>query len=238
MPRKSKAHATILSEHAKTHGVQGGVLPLLALLYHAVPIRQNYSSVTKKLLNQVGNQPIEKIVVYRKPIQKFVGVALNAATLGKWAKSAKKNGIDNVMHLYMVAYLSNGTNVLIEKNEIINIKLASIKDTQPEQGQAEPVTNQIPVGLTINTMLQKTKDAMGTYIYWQYNAFTNNCQRFIKYILSSNGLLTPKLLDFIDQNIEAIANESVSAPVKAVVNFTTTLASKLRTLTGRGIMLY
>ena len=244
-PHKTKAqavkqmHAIILSEHSKKQGkTEGGVVPFLSSLYNATPIRKDYNSETKKLLNKVGNEPIEKIVVYRKPVQTFVNTALNATTLGKWGRAIKKYGIDKVMHLYMVAYLKNGTNVLIEKNEIINIKIASINDTQPEKAQAMKVINNVPVGLTLNVMLQKTKDSMGTDRYWQYNAWTNNCQSFIKYILSSNGLLDPKLLDFIDQNIEAIANQSVSAPVKAAVNFTTTLASKLRTLTGRGIELF
>ena len=186
----------------------------------------------------VINISISKIVIYRKPIQKFVGTALNIATLGQWGKKMKQNGYDSVFHLYMIVTLINGTNILIEKNEVINIKQANAKDTQPENGQAMQIEKAIPVGLTINLMLQNAKDSMGKSRYWQYNAFTNNCQTFIKYVLSSNNLLTQQLLNFIDQNVEAIANQSVSAPVQAVVNFTTTLASKLRTLTGRGIMLY
>ena len=231
-------HAIILSEnpeHAK-----GGVLPFLSLLhsaYNLVPIRQDYSPAIKKVLNQYGNVPIQSITVFRKPIQKFVGTALNVASIGAWGRAVKKYSFDKVFHLYMIAYLTNGVGILIEKNEIINIKVASASDEQKENGQFMKVSKPIN-GLTINTMLERTKTALGVNRYWEYDFRNNNCQTFVKYLLASSNLIDNNLLNFVDQNVESIAKDSLSAPVQSFAKFTTTLASKLRTLTGRGLMLY
>ena len=239
---KKQFYALILSEHEKTHGVQGGVMSLMSLAraaYNLVPVRKKYSSATTNFLNQSGNFPIVNITIYRKPLTSFVGTALNVASLGAWQRAVKKNGMDKVFHLYMIATVQTNTqqlSVLIEKNEIINIKVATANDMQQTEGTYMKV-EQIPQGLTVNVMLQRTKDKMGNDRYWTYNFQTNNCQTFIKYLLDSSGLLTPQLLNFVQQPIENIAN-SLSAPVKSIANFTTGIASRIRTITGRGMMLY
>ena len=231
--------AIILNEN-RGNNVKGGLFPFYSLAqtaYNLIPIRKDYSSRIKTLLKQYGNISINKLTVMRKPIQGFVNTTLNAASLGQWQKAVKDSGYDNVFHLYIVVNLTNGINLVVEKNEIINVKVATSDDLSPSNGQSMEVPNLLQ-GLTIIVMLQKTKDSMGSDRYWTYNAFTNNCQTFIKYLLDANGLITPQLLSFIDQNVASIASSSLSSPVKAIANFTTTLASKLRTITGRGIQLF
>jgi hypothetical protein len=241
----AQMHAIQSSEHGGDADVQGGFVPFLGLaktVYDMIPIRKNYSSTTKTFLQQYGNHPIDTIVVYRKPIQSFINTTLNIASANQFGRAVKKYGYDKLFHLYLVATVNMGTKkipILIEKNEIINIKQASDSDLLKENGAFMQVTNPpVPHGLTVNQLLQSTRDKMGDDRYWQYNAFTNNCQVFIKYILDANGMMNQELLDFIMQNAQAIANDSLIQPVQHAVNFTTTLASKLRTLTGRGIMLY
>ena len=238
----AQMHAIMQSEHAR--GVEGGVfgIPFLSTIYNLIPIRKKYNTTTTKFLNQYGNMPVQSIIIYRKPIVGAVNTALNMASFGQWGRAVKKNGYDKVFHLYMIATVkqSNGQpfNILIEKNDIINVVQAKPNDLLTDNGASMQVEQPMPANLTVNIMLQKTKDSMGTNKYWEYNPWLNNCQVFIKYVLSSNGLITPQLLNFIDQNVEKIASETLSTPVQALGHAVTTLASKLRTLTGRGLNLF
>ena len=241
-PHKTKKQATaqmraILANEKPN--VKGGFIPFLSTVYNLIPIRHDYSSSIKTLLNQYGNLPIINIIVYRKPIQGFVNTTLNALSLNQWERTAKEQGYDKIMHLYMIASVrKNGktTPILIEKNDVINVKIASPTDQTRGQGTFMPVHHQIPQGLTINQMLTNAKGELGEDRFWAYNPWNNNCQVFIKYMLSSSHLLDNDLLNFIDQNIESIANQSLISPVQHLAHATTTFSSKLKTLTGRGLL--
>lgn len=231
--------AIAINEHGGN--VEGGFVPFLGLAktaYDLIPIRKEYSPAVKQVMNQYGNNQIVRITIYRKPIQQFVNTALNISSMNKWGRAVKDYGYDKVFHLYMIATLNNGVNILIEKNEIINIKVADQTDILQENGSFMQVTDPpVPNWLILNQMMQNTRAKMGEEMFWRYDAFLNNCQVFIKYILDANGMINQRLLDFIDQNIESIARQSLSAPAQGFAKFTTNLASKLRTLQylGRGL---
>ena len=214
-----------------TDNIEGGFLSTLLTVYGMVPTMKDYSKSGKKVLRQVGNYKVVDIAICRKPIQEFVNKTLNATTLGSWQRAVRKYGYDKLFHLYIIVWVIDSNRkkipILIEKNEIINIAYATDKDIQGNESEIQYVEMK-PEFYVLNDMLQKTKDSMGSGKYWSYNAFKNNCQTFVKYFLDSNNLLTPQLLDFIDQKAEQISEDSVSAPVKFGVNVITTLASKLR----------
>lgn len=214
--------------------IKGGFLSSLLMAYGMIPTMKDYSKASKKILNKYGNLHVLNITVYREPIQEFINKVLNIATLGSWQRAVKKYGYDRLFHLYIIVIVMDPkTNkqiaIRIEKNEIINVELADLnKLSNNKQIQSMNINRTVDLYFnTINMMLQKTKAKMGDDRFWSYNAFTNNCQTFIKYLLDSNDLLTPELLDFIDQNAEQIA-KSVSKPVKYGVNTVTKLASKIR----------
>jgi hypothetical protein len=225
--------------------VQGGIIPFAALAYKLIPIRQQYSPAAKKMLQQYGNFTIKAITIFRKPIQSFIGTTLNLASANDFGRAAKKYGQDTLFHLYMVVAITTSattqTTILIEKNEIIGIKMASQSDMLRENGSSMQIIDPpVPQGLTINTMLQNTLNQMGKDQYWSYDPFTNNCQSYIKAILGANNMMNQQLLDFIVQPADAIARESLSAPVRQGASFITNLASKLRSIQylGRGLELY
>lgn len=208
-------------------------------LLNLVPVRKSYSSRVQKLLDIYGNLPIKKIIICRTPLQKFINVALNIMTLGRWQKAVKENGYDNMFHLYCVVFVDyNGKEVQlkVEKNEIINVDVVNIDFNSAKAGEWLMITQRVPKGLTLNQMLQNTLGKMGESLYWNYSAFApNNCQTFIKYFLDSNGLLTPVELNYIDQNVQNIAKSAIFKPVKVVSDVVTGIASRFRTLTGTGL---
>lgn len=214
---------------------EGGILPFIYAAYKAIPVRKDYSSRVKKILSQYGDKPIRKIVIMRRPLQKFVNVALNALTLGQWQKAVSNYGYDNMFHLYCIVFLDAGIKIQVEKNEIINIEIVSGNITYVA-GQYLWLTQYIPNGITLNQMLQRTRAKMGEGLYWNYSAFApNNCQTFITYFLDSNGLLTNVEKNFIDQNVQNIAKGAIFKPVKAISDVVTGIASRFRTLTGTGL---
>ena len=49
-------------------------------------------------------------------------------------------------------------------------------------------------------MLEKTKSRMGTHKFYNYQALSNNCQKFVDEMLNANGLNSSELHKFILQD--------------------------------------
>ena len=237
IPKKraiAQMKAIEISKHKNDE--KGGILPFLYAAYKMIPIRKDYSPKIKKLLSNIGDKPITKIVMMRTPLQKYINTALNITTLGQWSKAVRDYGYDNIFHLYCLVYI-DGKPYKVEKNEIINIEPATQKDIILNKTESMNVNINYPNNLTLNSMLLNTKSKMGEDIYWKYSAFKpNNCQTFMEYFLDANGLMTPQLLNFINQNIQNITKGFIYKPTKILSDIITTTASKFRTLTGTGLI--
>jgi hypothetical protein len=156
----------------------------------------DFNNISKETLEKYGNIPVSFCVICRTPLQKLLLHGINALSLGMWNKLQAKYGYDELYHLFLVVNLRNGQKIIMEKNEVVNISpFDPSRITSTTQTQKVPI-----VKLTNpNIMLDNTLKQMGTYNMFHYDAFTNNCQIFIKNILSSNGMLTPAGEKFIMQ---------------------------------------
>jgi hypothetical protein len=82
-------------------------------------------------------------------------------------------------------------------------------------------------------LIDKTVKDVGPSIYL-YNYKTNNCQIFLKNILSSNGLGSSSINSFIMQDIEKLVSTSPDY-VDSIANFATEAHAKLdRLVEGEG----
>lgn len=153
-------------------------------------IAENLSPKSVKFLKANGDTVITKIRVEKKPLDKGVNTLLNTISLGTFQKAKKDLDYDEMFHLYMVI----NDKFVIEKNELLNMGTY----TTDANSQSMDVPN-IPDGLTINQLVEKGQKAMGAD-FQKYDAFSTNCQDFIKRVLDANGLLTPSLKDFIMQD--------------------------------------
>lgn len=175
-----------------------------------------YLNSVQKVINRIGDDEITKITANRTPLSKVLKFLLNITSSGQLEKKMEKTDYDTLCHLFMVIQTKNGMFV-VEKNEVIQIyKFKSIgKGTQ---------TLPVPVnaGLTLNDMLENTKNSMGDK-FFSYKASDNNCQYFLNKMLISSGLNTDVLEKFILQDVRTLfdGNEGF----RKIVNTTTDIGS-------------
>jgi hypothetical protein len=154
----------------------------------------NYLPSIQKLLNSIGDEEINHITLARDPLPKATSFLANVISKGEFEKKLKEQNYDEAFHLFIVIDTSKGK-YTVEKNENINIKRFSGFSKNTETRNVS-----IPSGLTLNIMLEKTKARMGTHKYFNYQALSNNCQKFIDEMLYANGLNNSELHKFILQD--------------------------------------
>ena len=138
----------------------------------------------RKLLQEVGDEKINKLVLWREPIS--VNSMLKFLKLNK--------SFDDLFHL------------ALNVNDKYNLDKQSVLTF--ERGKPKGETLEIPVSkdITIREMIEKTKKRMGDNTYTSYS-IRNNCQQFLLNVLSANGLMTPEARKFIEQDVEKILQD-------------------------------
>jgi len=151
----------------------------------------------RKLLSEVGQEPITKLTLWRQPIS--VNSILKFLKLNK--------SYDDLFHL------------AVNVNDKYNLDKQSVLTF--ERGKPKGETLEIPVNkdITIDELIQKTKKRMGNNAYSSYSV-RNNCQQFLLNVLSANGLMTTDARKFIEQDVEKIL-EDLPAYSEVVANFFT-----------------
>jgi hypothetical protein len=182
----------------------------------------------KKYLERYGDQNIIEMKIVRSPIQSTLQVVANALSFGNWNKIKKKLNYDDIFHLGFMFVIPNGSGIL-EKNHVIQIN-----NIDPDK-----MYEYLPISFsgkyTLNDMM---KNAMTMYKnkkeFYGYNGKTNNCQKFVYRLLSSNGLLNQENEQFIIQNAGEILKDSPF--LETVVNLSTDLAGKFDILLHGGFI--
>jgi len=181
----------------------------------------------KSVLSKYGDETIKSIKVCRLPIKKALMSIINAITLGSIKSQQEKLHYDNLVHLYMVITLENGTTVSLEKNEII---MSSINPTIKEG--SECVNVPINKNILLGELVQKAINKVGNDIF-HYDIINSNCQIFTIDVLQANGLLTPQLRAFIQQDVATIV-QNIPKPAMWLAGKVVRLVERLRYLTGEG----
>jgi len=159
--------------------------------------RRNLKPSDRAILNQLGDQPIIKMYVCRRPLGQTFDQALTLVE----KLSDMKTPHDLLFHLFLVVEMSQGQLIRIEKNENINI-VRYTESKLPEEIREVPV----PKGLTIQRLLDRTLETVGPSRFFDYDAFNTNCQRFVYDLLQSNHLpISGDLHHFILQKVSDLA---------------------------------
>ncbi len=212
--------------------VKGGILGIAYRLAQLVPVRKGLSPGDNALLQRVGSSPVVRIKVCRAPLQQLVGTALNLATFNKWERAVGSYGYDKIFHLYLVATLNyNGSllKVVVEKNETVRV----YEDDGRQDPNTECINVRTPFNGTLSDLLTNAQAQMGSK-FWYYSAFRNNCQDFLLHILGDSELLSDRLIKFIKQDAEGIA-EQLPSYSEVLADHVTGLAARLRAISGRGL---
>ena len=148
----------------------------------------------RKLLEQIGNEPISSIEIVRTPLSSFTRGFLNAISLGQFNKISKKS-YDQIFHLSL--WINGKYNL-----EKLNTIAFNTKNPKEAKSEVKAVSN-IPSGLTFQTLIDKTKARMGDR-FGPYDGITNNCQDFLTNIFQANGIGDQSDINFIKQDTKEI----------------------------------
>ena len=163
------------------------------------PRLDNYNNKSKKTIEQYGNIPIKQMFISRTPVGKMLNTLINFVSLGKWNELKSKYSFDKLFHLSLVARLESGKDIILEKNEVVNIS-PDYKVYKDTESLDIPFTGE----MTINKILETARKNVGNKTFFDYDAFSNNCQFFIKYLLEGQGLYSQKAKDFLFQDLKDI----------------------------------
>jgi hypothetical protein len=183
---------------------------------------------SQKIFEKYKSNKINKIEIYREPIQKTIQTFFNLLSLGKY-NEAKKEKYDDLFHLYMLVTLDNNSKILIEKNENVYIRDEYQKNPDSEKIDIE-LGNE---NLDLDSLLYNTEKAISKFKFYQYNAKTNNCQDFMINILKSNGLDKKEYTDFIKQDLNYLFSKLPSWADK-FTSLLTDLRAKISEIFGLG----
>ena len=195
-------------------------------------VRMDYPPKVRQYLAQNGTGMIQNITIQRTPINSMIDKALNFLTAGKFEEAKRKYAYDNLFHLSMVCVYSIAgriERVFIEKNQVINMTESYNiqKDTEIMPVPYEPGT------LTLATMMSTAASKAGP-AFFQYDAFTNNCQMFINTILDANRLNTPAVRAFVNQDAQALLQELPEFISPLARTLTNVAAAADRVIEGQG----
>lgn len=152
----------------------------------------------RKLLERVGNEEVKTIQIVRTPLSSFTKGFLNIISLGQFDKISKKY-YDEMFHLSL--WINGQYN--LEKNEVV---VFNTKNPKEAKSQVRDVTN-IPAGLTIQQLIDNTRDRMGADNFSTYDAEKLNCQNFLINVFDANKIGDKVDRDFIFQDATKIFKE-------------------------------
>ena len=177
-----------------------------------------FNPTITKLLQNYGDIEIKMITIIRKPIQSYIKNILNILSLGQLKENMKYLNYDKIFHLFMIIKLKTDENILIEKNERINILLT--KDIFNQFENKKIVVND----LTINKMFSNTLKNITVDNFFIYKSHSYNCQNFLINLLKYNNLLNNELNDFILQDVEKLFYKMNY--IKPISDFITNLGAR------------
>mgnify|MGYP001110798082 CR=1 FL=1 len=215
----------------KVVGIAKKIIPQKVQEYFK-PDLTNYPRSAGSVLSTYGMQRVTQVVVFRQPIQKALGLVINAITAGKMDELMKKYGFEKFYHLGACLKLLSGKSVIVEKNERVAIRLGDV----PSNAETYSVT---PGDVSLYQLVENARKLMGDERFFGYTAIAlpgrpqNNCQNFQIGLLEGSGLLTNDAKAFILQDIEQLAKELPEVS-KQVVSGITDAAATVGKIIGTG----
>jgi hypothetical protein len=194
--------------------------------------RLDYNNLSRETKEKYGQFEVLELNIYRTPVNWLIPAALNVISFGKFAELQRKYGYDKLFHLALVATVNDGRtlkNVIMEKNEVVNISTNyATKDTTEVQN-----VQLRGAKFTINDILNDALRNVGNERFFLYDAFNNNCQFFIKYLLEGQGLYNQDVKNFLFQDLKDL-HEELPQHVGTIAKIGTTAAAVINKLLGKG----
>ena len=206
------------------HQVEGGIVNPFTWIKERISgftegKRMDYTPSVRDYLKKNGSGRITNITIYRTPLQSWINKALAGLSVGQFNEEMKKRGYDSMFHLFIkLTYDLNGVRrfARLEKNEVIMLKEWEPKFESEQNAEKMNIVMNNDIlnrknadgsfGVTIQSLLDTTRQKIGDSEFFLYDPFKNNCQNFILNVLTANNLLpaNPEAKDFIYQDITGL----------------------------------
>jgi len=200
-----RAKKQIVALHISTKHAGGSLWSSVVDIVNNIPgwttamVSNKYTRATQKWIDSNKGNTVESVTVRRAPIPDGLTTVFDLITAGQWSPGVKAAGYDKMYHLSILITNQNGKPSQLEKLANLNFT-----DNIIEEPNTTYKKISIPRGINVGEMLAKTHNAMGTTNYFQYDAFSNNCQTFIYNLLKSNDIGTKADYDWILQPVEEL----------------------------------
>jgi hypothetical protein len=180
--------------------VKGGVQRVKDVLQG---VRKDAPPNVRKWLEKNGNRDILEVKICRKPVYSIIEKIANLISQGKWEANKEKLSYDKLFHLYAVfTFMDNieGDECWqIEKNQVVEMKRGS----WDQDGETETVDLGITQYHTMNKLVEGALKTVGEKL-WVYDARTQNCQYFMKWLFQYAGGWNDKVEKFVMQDVQGV----------------------------------
>ena len=184
--------------------------------------RENISPNVDKFMRDHGDEPILEMIISRNVVSSLLIGSMRLLS----TQFRERAGSNKLYHLKLLIRTTH-SNVSIEKNEVITISPYQMNY------QAENMYVHFPPGITINILLQNTRNKMGNS-FLTYSARDNNCQNFVLSLLQANGLSNERNILFTKQSTTGL----FSTEMRKFTNTITDIAGKIDIIREGGNLLY
>ena len=184
--------------------------------------RRGISPNVDKFLKDHGDESILEMIISRNIVSSILTGSMKLIS----TQFRERAGSDKVYHLKLLIRTTH-SNISLEKNEVITISPYKMNY------KAENMYVHFPPGITINIILQNTRNKMGNS-FLTYSARDNNCQNFVLSLLEANGLSNSQNVLFTKQSTSAL----FSTELRKITNTITDIAQKVDIIREGGSLLY
>lgn len=178
----------------KRFGIAEGQLSYAMLRSLGRGLLNRVPKPVKHFLGQHGDETMIAIRVCRTPVAGAIQKIINMITLGSLSEAMKELNYEDLYHLYCVVTLKGGRMFRVEKNARV-----TITEVRGLEGDCRLVWGERDM-----TVGQLFANAVAGGLVWEYSAHNNNCQKFVKQLLSPSMTLSENHLRFIEQDAETL----------------------------------
>ena len=161
---------------------------------------QGLPSDSKRVYDRYRLDEIKAIQLRREPVARAIEGALHLVSLGKWFSAKDGANIDKFFHLSSVWTMADGTRLMVEKNEVINIS-HHVKDPSPE---TEFEQLNVKDGIYMEKVFEGMERELGKDRLFVYDAFSANCQDFMLAVANHAGHPSMVQIRWIKQPVDVL----------------------------------